>query len=163
MKEISSGLFIGTQEDYENQVKDKDGWLVVQACKEPYHRQALGYTGRAAPKDHPEYLMAVRGDRLILNLVDADNPAFIRKEVIDEALAFIEKGLNGGKQVLVHCNQGMSRSAGIGLLYLAVKDLIPNRNYEAAEQAYQKIYPPYQPAQGIQGFLKMNWTDYCLS
>ena len=38
-----------------------------------YHRQALGYRSRGAPKDHPEYLVARRGNRLILNIVDAND------------------------------------------------------------------------------------------
>jgi len=89
MKEIYSNLYIGNENDYVSYVQGHDGWAVVHACKEPYHRQALGYTGRAAPKTHPEYLIAWRGNRLILNLVDVDNPAYISKEIIDTALDFI--------------------------------------------------------------------------
>ncbi|MDZ7721064.1 MAG: hypothetical protein U5K72_19745 [Balneolaceae bacterium] len=69
MTEIQPNLFIGNENDYEFNVKDQEGWSVVHACKEPYHRQALGYSGRGAPKDHPEYLMAKRENRLILKLV----------------------------------------------------------------------------------------------
>lgn len=70
MKEITKNLFIGSQEDYEQDVKFQPDWFVIHACKEPYHRQALGYTGRAAANTHPEYLIAERENRLILNLVD---------------------------------------------------------------------------------------------
>ena len=52
MKEIHPNLHIGSQDDYENIVKHQDGWFVIHACKEPYHRQTLGYTGRSAPKEH---------------------------------------------------------------------------------------------------------------
>jgi hypothetical protein len=68
--------FVGDQSDFESIMPQLDGWAVVHPFKEPYHRQALGYTGRAAARNHPEYLVARRGLRLILNMVDVDNPAF---------------------------------------------------------------------------------------
>ena len=52
MKEIYPNLHIGSQDDYENIVKQQDGWFIIHACKEPYHRQALGYSGQGAPKTH---------------------------------------------------------------------------------------------------------------
>jgi len=73
MIEIYPNLYIGNEDDYESKVRSETGWCVVHACKDPYHRQALGYTGRAAPKEHPEYLIARRDNQLILNLVDADH------------------------------------------------------------------------------------------
>ncbi len=80
-------LYIGTEQDYDRRVKGMPGWMVVHACKEPYHRQLLGYKGRGAPKDHPEYLLARRGDRLYLNLVDTDDPAYNPKAGIRGFLA----------------------------------------------------------------------------
>lgn len=161
MIEIDSNLYVGNQDDYEFTVRNQDGWFVIHACKEPYHRAALGYSGRGAPKDHPEYLIARRGHRLILNLVDADNPAFIPKEIIDEALEFIHEHLSEGRRVLVHCNQGHSRSPGIGLLYLAkFTNVLPLDNLAEAEQAFRAIYPPYNPAAGIWGFVQNHWQEY---
>ena len=119
MVEIHPKLFVGNQDDYEQNVRFQPGWRIVHACREPYHREALGYRGRSAPEDNPEYLVAVRGDRLILNLIDADDPAYIPKEIMDRSLAFIEQSLGDRCRVLVHCNQGLSRGPSIGLLYLA--------------------------------------------
>lgn len=162
MIEISTNLFIGNQDDYECTVKHQAGWRVVHACKEPYHRAALGYTGRAASKDHPEYLIARRDNRLILNLVDVDDPAFMRKEIIDAALSFIHDSLSAGMRVLVHCNKGESRAPSIGLLYLAVfTDKLPTSSLEAAESVFKTIYPGYSPRLGIRGFLAANWKAYC--
>lgn len=159
MKEITKNLFIGSQEDYENDVKYKEGWFVIHACKEPYHRQALGYTGRAASKSHPEYLIARRPNRLILNLIDADTPEYVPSEIIDAAIATIDENLSH-KKVLVHCNQGMSRSATIGLLYLRYTGVIPTDNFILAEEAYRKLYPGYNPSSGLRRFAEMNWMKY---
>ena len=93
MIEIFPNLFIGAAHDYEFEVKGQPDWMVIHACKEPYHRRALGYASRGAPVNHPEYLIARRENRLILNLVDADNPTYIPKEIIDAALRFINDGL----------------------------------------------------------------------
>jgi predicted protein tyrosine phosphatase len=161
MIEIYPNLFIGNEKDYESRVRNEPGWCVVHACKEPYHRQALGYTKMGAPKDHTEYLIAHRGNRLILNLVDAPDPAYIPKEIIDAALAFVNTSLNSGSRVLVHCNEGCSRSASIGLLYLAkFTDKLPKGEFLAAEAAFRTIYPPYNPKNGMRGFMRVNWKDY---
>lgn len=161
MKEIFPNLFIGNQNDYDSKIQHEPGWCVVHACKEPYHRRALGYKKLGAPQDHPEYLIARRENRLILNLVDADDPAYIRKEIIDAALDFISTSLASGSRVLVHCNEGCSRSASIGLLYLVMNtDELPKEEFLKAEVAFRLIYPQYNPKNGMRGFMMSNWRDY---
>ena len=161
MLEITPGLHIGDELDYERQVRHEAGWRIVHACKDPYHRQELGYSGRGAPKGHPEYLIARRGHRLILNLVDAPNPAYIPKEIIDAALEFVHTALQEEASVLVHCNQGESRSPGIGLLYLAkFTDVLPMETLEAAEDTFRSLYPMYNPGRGMRGFMTLNWDEY---
>lgn len=86
MIEVYPNLFVGSAADYEREVHGQAGWCVVHACKEPYHRQALGYSGGAAPRSHPEYLVARRGDRLVLNFVDAPDPRYVPRELVDAAL-----------------------------------------------------------------------------
>jgi predicted protein tyrosine phosphatase len=160
MIEITSNLFIGTEYDYESAVKHQSGWYIVHACKEPYHRQLLGYSGRGAPKNHPEYLLARRGTRLFLNLVDVEDPSYISKEIIDAALSFIDEAVTVGAKCLVHCNQGESRSPSIGLLYLASKRTIHNVTLLEAEEDYRKIYPSYNPKAGMRGFMRSHWSEY---
>lgn len=160
MIEIYQNLFVGTADDYEFQVKGQAGWSVVHACKEPYHRRELRYTSRAAPKDHPEYLIAKRENRLILNLVDAPNPAYIPKEIIDAALEFIHQELSKGRNLLVHCNLGESRSPSISLLYLATRTEKLSKEFAAAENEFRQIYPSYNPGGGMRGFLVQNWGGY---
>ena len=53
MIRIYSDLFVGDQGDYEYQVKGQDGWAVVHACKEPYHRQLLGLHNLRHPEKSP--------------------------------------------------------------------------------------------------------------
>lgn len=161
MLEIYPQLFIGAAADYETTVCHQPGWAIVHACKEPYHRDALGYTSQAAPKTHPEYLIARRGHRLILNLVDAPNPAYIPKEIIDAALAFIHTNRETGSRVLVHCNQGASRAPIIGLLYLAHHtNAINATTFTAAEQEFRQRYPPYAPGPGMRDFASQHWGVY---
>jgi hypothetical protein len=166
MIEVLENLFVGNQLDYEKQVfsPEHDGpppdWVVVHACKEPYHRQALGYTGRGAPRDHDEYLFAFRGNRLCLNLVDAANVDYVNKALIDAALKFIGDNLAEGKKVLVHCNQGQSRGPSIALLHLGQVD--PRfRGLSAADAMlkFQGLYELYEPAEGIAGYVLANWPQ----
>ena len=161
MNSIHPNLYVGHQGDYEHQVKGQEGWAVVHACKEPYHRQLLGYKTRGAPKDHPEYFFAERGNRLYLNLVDAPDPAYIPKEIIDKALTFIHEKLTEGMKVLVHCNQGESRGPGIGFLYLVRHtDTLPETSLDDALARFRQIYPVFSPSRGISGFIAAHWEEY---
>jgi hypothetical protein len=160
MIEIHPQLFVGSELDYEmSKGRFGEGWAVVHACKEPYHRQALGYSGRGAPNTHPEYLIARRGNRLILNLVDAPDPAYIPDEIMDAAIEFIHSQLAGDQRVLVHCNQGLSRSPGIAMLFLATHtDRVSRESFELAIASFRAIYPPFSPAAGIAGWLRQRWA-----
>ena len=161
MIEIYPNLYIGHQGDYEYLVQGQDGWAVVHACKEPYHRDLLGYTGRGAPKDHPDYFFAERGDRLYLNLVDAPNPAYIPKEIIDKSIVFIHEKLENGLKVLVHCNQGESRGPGVAFLYLLRHtDTLPKTSVDDALAKFLKLYPAFYPSRGISGFIAAHWEEY---
>jgi len=159
MIEIAPNVFVGNQLDYETRVKHEPDWSVVHACKEPYHRKALGYDGRGAPRDDPEYLVAERGNRLILNLVDVDDVKYIDPGMIERAVTFIEVHRAIGRKVLVHCNQGGSRAPSIGLLYLA-RNVYRHHEPEAALAHFQVIYPQYLPAQGMRDFVQQNWRRY---
>ena len=107
------------------------------------------YSGRAAPKTHPEYLIARRPGRLVLNLVDAPSPDYIPYEIMDAAVQAIHENI-GTQKVLVHCTQGASRSPTIALLYLAkFTPEFEDMTYEQAAQTFQKMYPEFFPAAGV--------------
>lgn len=159
MIEVHPSLFVGSQDD-EAAIRGQAGWFVVHACKEPYHRKALGYTTQGAPKQHPEYLLAERPGRLILNLVDVAQVAFVAPIIVDTALGAIDRHI-GEFKVLVHCNQGFSRSPSIALLYLLKHtEALGSRDPAAALPAFRKLYPPYAPAQGMADYVRLNWAKY---
>ena len=160
MIEIYPDLYVGNQLDYEYNVKLKKDWAVVQACREPYHREALSYQGIDAPNDHSEYLFAKRENRLILNLIDIDSESFIVNNIIDTALKFIDDNLANGLNVLVHCNLGMSRSAGIAMLFLASKGIFAGKTMAEAEANYKLIYPPCSLSRGMFDYININWNKY---
>lgn len=156
MIEVIPRLYVGSQHDYETLVKGMKDWSVLQACKVPYHRDAVGGT---ISKDHPEYLIAKRGQCLILNMIDAPDPKFFSDKMVEAGLRFIKDELASGKNVLVHCNQGMSRSPSMALLHLrrTGHPQFSKLSFEQAEDAFSKIYPDYSPALGIRGYLQQNW------
>lgn len=159
MIEVHRNLFVGAQVD-EQQVRGESGWYFIHACKEPYHREALGYSGRAASKDHPEYLIARRDRRLILNLVDVDDVNFIATEIIDAALDAIHDNI-GTSKVLLHCNLGHSRSPAIAFLYLArFTDRFESLDIEGAVADFKEMYPLYNPARGMADYARINWARY---
>ena len=150
MIEVYPNLHVGSQMD-EAALRAQDGWFVIHACKEPYHRQALGYSGRGAPRGHHEYLVAQRPGRLILNLIDADNASSVPREIIDTALLAIHENI-GTRRVLVHFNQGASRSK--------FTPTFSGQGLGDALAGFQKLYPPYAPARGMAEFVQQNWGDF---
>jgi hypothetical protein len=159
MIEIHPNLFVGTEYD-EEAVRGRADWYVISAAKFPYHKDALGYSGREAPKDHPEYAFARRSGALILNLVDADDAQFIGAQTIDAAVNAIHENVRSSK-VLVHCNQGASRSPSIAFLYLLkLTDVFRRENFEEDLAEFVRLYPPYEPGRGMADFVRDNWLNY---
>lgn len=156
MINIYKTLWIGSEDDLVKSVIDWKQWAVVHACKEPHHRRLLGYTTKAAPKDHKEYLFARRHNELFLNLVDAPKPEFISDKIISEALEFIHLNILAEKNVFVHCNQGESRAPTIGLLYLIWIHYLSG-NLEGILKMFQEIYPKYKPGMGMKLYVEQNW------
>jgi hypothetical protein len=176
MREISKNLYCGSEQDFylsllctlgpfrsemEMLTCMPEGWAVVHACKEPFHRMALGYTTKGAPKEHPEYLWSERmGNRFAMNIVDAPKSEFFDKGMINKALSYIEQKLGEGLKVLCHCNVGESRSASICLLYLIKHGAIKGDTLEDCEAEFMKVYPEYNPGAGMRGFMKYHWQSY---
>jgi predicted protein tyrosine phosphatase len=161
MIEVYPNLFIGSWIDYEKVVSGQSGWAVVHACKE-YHRITVGYKLWNVPRYHPEYMLARRENRIMLCLLDLPVSSFIKKEMIDQALDFIDDAYNSGLKVLVHCMAGRSRSPSITMLYLATRlHVLSADSFEVAEKQFRSLYPRYSPNRGIREHLRRNWQQYC--
>ena len=157
MIEIYKNLFVGSEYDYEINKHIFNDWMVVHACKEPYHRKALGYTGRAAPKDslHYYFLYDIH-NHLILNIVDVLDPRFFNDGMIDEAINYCLTGLQNGKKVLIHCNQGESRAPTIALMVLKRLNVVPD-DFDEALNHLKSIYKEFNPNDGILEYARNRW------
>jgi len=87
---------------------------------------------------------------LYLNMIDPDKPMF-SLNLFTSAIEFIDKYI-GNRDVIIHCNQGKSRSASIAMLYL-----FSDETYRNAQDSIQEVYPYYDPSLGIDIFLEQNW------
>lgn len=151
MIEVYPNIFVGN--DADANLVPSSGWSVVHAAKEPWHRMALGYTTKAAPKEHSEYLIARRGADLCMNFVDGNDPKWISDDMINASLSFIDERLAAGDKVLIHCNQGQSRGPGIAFLYLRKAGALPG-TFQEAYEAFLTKYPTFNPALGVRGYIQ---------
>lgn len=140
MKEIDSNIFIGSDDDYHTVSEDKD-FVFIQAARDPFFTEL----------NQPSGVLFARVDnRLVLNMVDA-GPGFpFDPSLFTESIKFIND--NKDKKVLIHCNQGQSRSPAIACLYLGVK-----YNLSYVEAVYKLNYRDYHP-NGVERFLIKNWN-----
>ena len=116
-------IYLGNMYDYED-IRDVSSWSAIHCCKDPYHKEMVGYRGNLNP-DHPNYKYIIEGNRMALNIVDIEkfDKRYLpfNKSMFLSAFKFIEKELERGQKVLIHCNEGVSRSPMILLLYLCYK------------------------------------------
>lgn len=157
MQEIFKNIFIGS--DRECNFNNSLDWAIVHACKYPCHVQSVGYRG-SLPSTHPNYLVLEKEKHLFLNMVDMEkefSPIYTNP-IMKSAMAFIEKHIDTQK-ILIHCNQGLSRSPSIALLYLATKGVIANGSYTGAVVEFQKLYPGFNPGRGIALYMNNNWNE----
>lgn len=156
---LDTNLYIGDKSDahYIN----KEDWAVIHATQTIHYRIFnWNRTTNKPDKNHPNYIKYKEGDRFSLNWVDG--PAYLYKmsgpETFIEVLDFIDKWIKK-KKVLVHCDQGYSRSPSIGLLYLAKRsELITDDSFEKAKKEFLEIYPYYSPG-GIADYIDKNWKN----
>jgi predicted protein tyrosine phosphatase len=162
MIEVHPGIFVGRVSECSLHGGQFTGdWAVVHAYP-ACHRDTLGYLNFVAPEG-PEQLLARREQHLFLNMRDTDNPDSYSKEaLIDPTLAFMDEMRARGANILIHCEQGLSRSPSLALLYLATRlGALPNASLAAAEEAFRTLYPRYSPGYGIWAHMQQHWAAYC--
>lgn len=127
----------------------------VHACKDPCHRQAVGYLKNLERTD-PAYLSKEVGVDLYLNMIDPPAPLF-QLQTFWTAHRFIDLW-RPKLPVVIHCNLGNSRAPALAMTYLASVGLIGN-NYEGAESWLIGEYPQYCFGKGIETFMKEHWEE----
>lgn len=159
MIEISNNLFIGNIIDLSKFSLENDA--IVHATQ-TIHYDIMGWDRKYTKptKNHPNYIVWERENRISLNWVDG--PAYLYEwsgpSTFVRVLDFIEKWIVD-RNVLIHCDQGISRSPTLGLLFLAKRQMsIPNSSFSIARIEFQKIYPLYQPA-GIGDYVDQHWNE----
>jgi len=146
MKEIYDGLYVGNDED----CMEFKG-AVVHACQSCFVR---GVHGRVEGRKVFE-----NADDLYLNLLDISSLSYdYAYPIFKKSMEFIERKIKE-KEVLVHCNFGMSRSPSIALLYMAKKGYIDNSSFKNALDDFKKIYNYYSPGFGMYRYFDGYWKD----
>lgn len=155
MVQISKNLFIGNDADCVPTSKSKS-FAVVHACKS-CHSYILNYKG-SLDKDDSNYLIFENGNHLFLNLVDMNQiyPEYT-DPIFKKAYDFIESKI-GENRVLIHCNEGRSRSCSLAIFYLAKKKIIPDNSLEEALKSFSIKYPDVMLGEGFYNYLKDNWV-----
>jgi hypothetical protein len=159
IKLSNTNLYIGAITDLA-QVNYQD-WAVIHATQ-TIHYKIFNWDRKfnKPNKNHPNYIYYEEGNRFSLNWVDGS--AFLYEwsgpETFIKVLNFIEKWIQN-KKVLIHCDQGQSRSPTLGLLYLSKRaKLIPSQSFDFARNEFVKIYPYYLPS-GIGDYVKTKWDN----
>lgn len=154
MVRIEDRLLIGAEVDCRSGTA---GLAVIHACKSPCHQHAVGYRGSLAAS-HLNYLALQHEHDLYLNIIDPPVPLF-KTETFERFLAFARKKYDFGASLLIHCNKGESRAPSLALLFLAKHTgALPHSSYEDAREVFERLFPAYQPGNGIQRFLAENWS-----
>ncbi len=155
----ATNLYIGSLIDL-NKTNEKE-WAVIHATQ-TIHYRIFGWnrTTNKPDRDHPNYIYYEKDNKLSLNWVDG--AAHLYKwsgtETFIKTLDFIDKWISK-KNVLIHCDQGQSRSPTLGLLYLAKRaKTISNDSFATANEEFTQGYPYYLPG-GIGEYVKKNWNE----
>jgi len=157
MIEILNNLYIGNLSDFKS--ANISDWSFVHATQ-TIHYELMGWDRKYKRpiKVHPNYIKLVQDNRFSLNWVDGKAELYDLTGVgtFNEILDFIDQWISQ-RGVLVHCDQGISRSPTVGLLYLAKRaNKISNESFFDAKNEFFKIYPSYLPS-GIGEYVSNNW------
>lgn len=157
--EVLTNLYVGGDTEYAR-IKDKPDWRTLRCCKygPGGHQDTLGYHSLSAPKG-PDYLSVVRGHRMSLNFIDAQDPNFIPLKMIETGLEYIDREMKAGHKVLVACNSGHSRGPTTAMLYMRAIGELPG-SFSTSERVYHTLYHHYDPGVGVRHFARSNWSHF---
>lgn len=159
MNEVSKGLFIGRDKDCFALDRGNCQWGVVHACCWPCFYDKVG--GKKEESKLPSFVEY--GLDLYLNLEDIANleKSFLFSLIL-KSTSFICRAHCQGLNILVHCNFGQSRSASLGLVYLAFIREITRRDFSSSHREFNHRYSRYRPSLGLLNFFKNYWDQLFL-
>lgn len=130
------------------------GTALVHACKS-CHSKLCGQPA----KDAADYLFAEDDGELYLNMIDPKTPLF-RLDLFRKALDWMERRWKDGQTVVIHCDQGQSRSRSLALLLAARVGLIPSSGFFPAAATFSaQTGRPFRPSAGIVLFMQSHWRE----
>lgn len=165
MIEVYPNIIVCSEDEYEWYIQrspTNNYKGIIHACKEPYHRNRLGYNTKGAPKSAGEGYYFVEDTfsedntgELFLNIIDANEVRFIPELLFHKSFEFINKYISNGK-IIIHCNKGESRSTGIVIAYLnRYTDFFEDcDSLEEQLDKFKGIYPKMKLGNGIYEMVK---------
>ena len=171
MRRIINKFFIGDQNDCS--YSEDTRWYVIHACKFPcwQNKKGKNFTNLTLQKlkkknfqafilKYPEYLVYEENNNLYLNMIDGRDKYYSFK-IFNDPLSDIDEKIKN-YNILIHCNEGESRSASLGFLYLVKKKrMISDNGYDNTKKNYIEKYDPiFSPSPGIEIFMRNNWNNF---
>lgn len=153
MREVAPNLSVGSLFDCPLRPGAEENGLprIVHACKYPCFVSAAGFPQPGSVY----YLTFSNGRHLYMNLIDPEEPLFMTKS-FEDFLHFMS--LSPRREVLIHCNSGLSRSPALAMLYLEARSSI-RRAFDDACTDYKRRDPPASLSRGIKLFLREHWEE----
>lgn len=91
-----------------------------------------------------------------MNIIDDVPENFYDEGMMNEAINYVISALKLNKKVLIHCNQGETRTPSIVLLILRQLGVYTD-TFESVEINFKQKYPIYNPTQGIRDYAVHHW------
>lgn len=151
---VHDAIFVGNGSDVY-----KFAGSILHCARDPWFSEAT---------KHKPLLMISRNvfsiyyNEMALNMVDAQHPKYFSDEMINAGLDFITERLAEGDAVLVHCQEGISRSPSLTMLWLFEHGFL-NDDFKNACVEFKELYPPWKPNHGIFEYVRRRCTNQSTS
>ena len=161
MIKIHNNIYCGDESDARVVIGFSD-WVILHCCKDPYHKELVGYRGTLNPS-HPNYSYIIKGNRMALNLVDMDfySPNYLEfnYNMFSQAFLFLDNN-SLSKNILIHCNQGESRGPSLTMLYLKHIGYFKEDNFISSKNKFYQMYPKFNPKRNIITNIEVLWERF---
>jgi hypothetical protein len=142
--QVYPGLFVGPGIDARTFYGN-----ILHCAKEPWYVDGLKNQGVPVCSN----VLRTNAREMALNMIDAEKASFFPDEMINAGLDFITDTFAEGESILLHCNQGISRSPSMAFLWMFEHGFL-DKEFRYAVPQFKKIYKDWGPANGIWDYLK---------